>query len=302
MPSTLTPPVAGRSPGRGVDPARARGLRRKRAASACPPVEVVAIPRKPTAAEVLVLVSRSRQARIDAGEMDASRLFDVRVFKCVLAELAYYRRLAHAKVPSAHVATSMPQLVAGLARLHPAWRMTGEKMSDRDRHQSAVRRRLRVMADCGLLSYQAGVNLDGEQARTELLLLDPPPVSPEELKAARAQLRAWKADRKYGASLNTGSSTGIRNAAAAATPLSKRECATRARNRLQQARAARIRGERLLTKTAPPFGTAVAFSHQQNSRDADGFAADRPALELRSPTHRDPSSCGFETGARASVR
>jgi len=36
---------------------------------------------------------------------------------CVKAELAYYRRPAFAKTPSAHVATSMTQLVDGLAAL-----------------------------------------------------------------------------------------------------------------------------------------------------------------------------------------
>lgn len=176
MPSTLTS-TAPRT-GQSTDPARARGLRRTRVRSPCPPVELVAIPRKPTAAEVLVLVSRTRQARIDAGQMSQSRLFDLRAYKSVLAELAYYRRLAHAGAPSAHVATSMPQLVKGLARLHPSWKMTGDPLADRDRHHSAVRRRLRAMVDTELIVWTRGVNLDGEEARTELLLLEPPKVTP----------------------------------------------------------------------------------------------------------------------------
>jgi len=55
-------------------------------------VAAVEIPRKPTGAEILVLISRARQARVAAGDLDASRLYDLRVYKCVMAELAYYRR------------------------------------------------------------------------------------------------------------------------------------------------------------------------------------------------------------------
>ena len=89
MSSTLTPPVAGAAR---ADPARARGLRRSRTQTPCPPVAAVEIPRKPTGAEILVLISRARQARVAAGDLDALRLYDLRVYKCVMAELAYYRR------------------------------------------------------------------------------------------------------------------------------------------------------------------------------------------------------------------
>ena len=69
----------------------------------------------------------------------------------------------------------MAQLVQGLARLHPAWRMDGDKFADRDRHHSAVRRRLRALEAMGLLRWRVGIDVDGEDARTELELLDAPP-------------------------------------------------------------------------------------------------------------------------------
>ena len=293
MSSSLTSPAAG---GR-ADPARARGLRRSRAAAPCPAVAVVAVPRKPTAAEVLVLVSRVRQAQVDAGELHSSRLFDVRVYKTVDAELAYVHRLAHAKAPSAHVATSMPQLVKGLARLHPRWDMSGDKFQARDRHHSAVRRRLGVMAACGLLTWQAGVNLEGEESRTELLLLDPPPVTAEELKAARAQLARWR--RQYGAGLNTGSMTGIRDVTKVAAAPSKAECETRARNRAQQRRAARIRMQGSQAKTAPPLGAAFAFGEQQNAGDPVDCVDKDPRNCASSSNAPDiTNACGLTTGAR----
>lgn len=290
MPSTLSPPAA---PAR-ANPARARGLRRSRTAAPCPPIAVVAIPRKPTPAEVLVLISRVRQAEIDAGRLDQSRLFDLRVFKCVAAELGYYRRLAHAQTPSAHIATSMPQLVKGLAPLHPRWDMSGDAFAARDRHQSAVRRRLRVMAACELLTWQAGTNLEGEEVRTELLLLEPPHVSRDELKVARAQLARWQ--KQYGAGLNTGSTTGIRNVAKAAAEPSRAECHLRARNRVQQLRAARIRAEHYGGKMAPPFGTTSAFGEERNG-PFDYVEEDLPPA--LSPSHdEDLTACGTATGAR----
>lgn len=294
MSSTLTPPAAGAAR---PDPARTRGLRRSRTQTPCPPVAAVEIPRKPTGAEILVLISRARQARVAAGDLDASRLYDLRVYKCVMAELAYYRRLAFAKQPSAHIATSMPQLVKGLARLHPRWDMSGGAFEARDRHHSAVRRRLRVMAACELLTWRAGVNDDGEEARTELLLLTPPAVTPEELTAARGQLARW--GRHYGPALNTGSTTGIRDVAKASGALGKAECQMRARNRVQQARAARVRDQASTTKMAPPFGTALCFAEEQNQRTGVGCAD--PPFEPHASSSNPPKiteACGNTTGAR----
>ncbi|MGI8622985.1 MAG: hypothetical protein ACR2NB_05750 [Solirubrobacteraceae bacterium] len=307
MPSTLSPPVGGR-----VDPARARGKRRSRSQASCPPVAVVAIPRKVTAAEVLALVTRTRAAAIAAGELHESRLFDLRVYKTVAAELAYYRRLAFARAPSAHIATSMPQLVRGLARLHPRWDMTGDAFEVRDRHHSAVRRRLSVMVACGLLTWQAGVNDGGEEARTELLLLEAPPITLVELKAARAQLARWR--RQYGNTLDTGSTTGICDVTRVAAEPSKAERCMRARNRVQQARAARIRASSPGGKTAPPFGPWLAFGSPQNSQPPLGFAEQTAESSAATPTELPPpkaaataiptdadpatDACGDKTGAR----
>ena len=143
------------------------------------------------------------------------------------------RRLAAAGRAGGTVVTSMRQLVAGLAPLHPAWRIErGEGWEDRDRHHRAVRRRLDALQAMGLLRWRIGTDLDGEERRTELELRPAPDVSAEELQAAAGRLERWQA--RYGPALNTGSSTGIRNAAGHGRPLSaserqRRGCAARAR-------------------------------------------------------------------------
>jgi hypothetical protein len=136
----------------------------------------------------------------------------VRAFKSCYAELGYLRRLAAAGRAGGTVVTSMRQLVAGLAALHPAWRIDGgEGWEDRDRHHRTVRRRLDALQAMGLLRWRIGTNPDGEERRTELELRPAPDASAEELHAAARHLERWQA--RYGLALNTGSSTGIRNAA-----------------------------------------------------------------------------------------
>lgn len=149
------------------------------------------MPEPVDAVHLLALQTRVRAARVAGGEISASRLYDVRAFKCVAAEHAYLRTLAR-KPTGGTVVTSMPQLVKGLARLHPTWRMDGEKFADRDRHHQAVRRRLRDLDAMGLLRWQIGVDVTGEDARTELWLRPAPDVTPEELADAAAQLARWQ--------------------------------------------------------------------------------------------------------------
>lgn len=203
------------------NPARERGLRRaRRRRAACPPIERTPIPAPADAATVLALQTRVRAARIAGGELSPSRLHDLRAFKTAAAELAYLHRLAHT-ARNGTVVTSMPQLVKGLARLHPAWRMTGDRFDDRDRHQTAVRRRLRDLDAMGLLAWRIGVDTDGEDARTELQLRQAPDVTHDELVDARAQLARWR--RRYGTDLNTGSATGIRGVRRHAAPLTAQQ-------------------------------------------------------------------------------
>jgi hypothetical protein len=218
---------------RAVNPARERGLKRARRYRApCEPAERTPMPAPVDAVHLLALLTRVRQARIDVGEIktpegkrgQTSRLYDVRAFKTALAEHGYLRRLAAAGHCGGTVVTSMAQLVQGLAALHPAWKLDGDKFSDRDRHHRAVRRRLRDLKDMGLLDWRVGVDVDGEDARTELDLRTAPDVSVEELTNAAAQLKRWQT--RYGPALNTGSKTGIRYAAHHGRPLtaSERQC------------------------------------------------------------------------------
>jgi hypothetical protein len=226
----------------------------------------------------LALLTRVRAARIAAGEISESRLYDVRAFKCVVAELGYLRTLTR-PATGGTVVTSMPQLVAGLARLHPAWRMTGDKFADRDRHQRAVRRRLRDLDAMGLVRWRIGVDVDGEDARTELELRPAPDVTDDELAAAAAQLERWQT--RHGAALNTGSSTGIRNAAGHARPLSagerQRRGVARARDRAERVRAGSM------TNSAPRF---AAPTSSENSVVPSANAL------------KSQSACGARTGAR----
>lgn len=206
------------------------------------------------ALQLLALLTRARQELVDRGEFHARKLYDVRSFKCCFAELGYLRRLAYAGRTGGTVVTSMPQLVAGLAAMHPRWDMSGLSFERRDRHHSAVRRRLNVLQAMGLLRWRAGVDDEGQERRTEIELCEAPDVDAAELGVAARQLERWQA--RYGAGLNTGSSTGIRNAAGYGRPLSaserqRRGCEQRKRRRERAA------GEASESNSAPPSGVSA---------------------------------------------
>jgi hypothetical protein len=235
-----------------ADPARQRGLRRARSLAACPPVEPTSLPPPVDPVQVLALLTRMRAARVDAGELAPERLYDVRAFKCCYAELAYLRRLAAAGRAGGTVVTSMRQLVAGLAALHPAWEIAGEGFEDRDRHHRTVRRRLGDLQAMGLLRWRIGTDLEGEERRTELELRPPPELSVEELEAAAHKLERWQA--RYGQALNTGSRTGIRNAAGHGRPLSASERQRRGCQHARAAAASRARDRGHSSNSTPPSG------------------------------------------------
>jgi len=259
-----------------ADPARARGLRRARSLLSCPVVEPSVLPAPVDAVVLLALLARVRAGRVAAGELSPGRVHDVRAFRCCLAELAYLRRLAAGGRHGGTVVTSMRQLVAGLAALHPAWRITGEGFADRDRHHRAVRRRLRDLEAMGLLCWRVGVDLDGEERRTELELLPAPELSVQELKAAAGQLQRWQA--RYGPSLSTGSSTEIPDATRHARPLSASERQRRGvRHARATANARRRRGEHH-SNSAPPYGAPLTA--ENNS------IVNPTALELRDASLR----------------
>ncbi|MGI8412384.1 MAG: hypothetical protein ACR2LV_05530 [Solirubrobacteraceae bacterium] len=233
------------------------------------------LPAPVDAVALLALLTRVRAARVVAGELSPGREHDVRAFKCCVAELAYLRRLAAGGRHGGTVVTSMRQLVAGLAVLHPAWRITGEGFEDRDRHHRAVRRRLRDLEAMGLLCWRVGVDLDGEERRTELELLPAPELSVEELQGAAGHLARWQA--RYGHSLNTGSATEILDAVRHGRPLSASE---RQRRGVQHARArAAVRCCREhRSNSAPPCGAPL--SAENNS------PVTPTASELRHASHK----------------
>ncbi len=237
-----------------VDPARARGLRRPRVLATLPEIAPTAMPARVDEVHLLALLTRVRAQRVAAGEIKPVRLNELRAFKSAYAELEYLRRLAAAGRHGGTVITSMRQLVAGLAALHPKWKLTGDSFENRDRHHHDVRRRLRDLQDMALLRSRVGLDLDGEERRTELELLQAPEVSTEELQAAAGVLARWQA--RYGAALNTGSTTGIHNAAGHGRPLSASE---RQRRGVRHACAAAAGRRRRAQKSisAPPSGASV---------------------------------------------
>ena len=119
--------------------------------------------------------SRSIVARLAAARRaQGVRAYDVRVFVSTLALLRYLHRLARARRGrgGATVATSMPQLVAGLAPIM-GWERSGDRFADRDAHHSSVRRWLRWLRQAaGLIAVSTALNDAGEEARTEITLLD----------------------------------------------------------------------------------------------------------------------------------
>jgi hypothetical protein len=246
------------SPAARADPARARGLRRSRVLAPLPEVEPTPMPAPVEVLQLLALLTRVRGDRVAAGELSPKRLHDVRAFKCCFAELGYLRRLAAAGRHGGTVVTSVRQLVTGLAAMHPEWDMTGDGFDARDRHHQAVRRRLRDLEAMGLLRWQIGLDLDGEERRTEIELRDPATVSVQELQAAAVVLARWQA--RYGPALNTGSKTGIRNAARHGRPLSASERQRRGCAHTRRA-AARRRVSGNQANSAPPSGASASLQN-----------------------------------------
>jgi hypothetical protein len=263
---------------RQADPAAQRGLRRQRRRAPCPPVQATALPTPPTAVELLALITRVRSVRVATGELDAARLYDLRSFKSCWAELAYLHRLAAAGRHGGTVATSMRQLVTGVAPLHPVWKLSGDRWDDRDRHHSAVRRRLSTLAAAQLLRWRVGLDEDLEERRTELELLPVPELRDEELATAAARLARWEA--RYGPQLNTPSPIAIRDVKQAAAPLSATERQRRgcARTRHTAGTRRAVRGSQ--TITAPPFG-APPTSENNNQEFSSNQTPLRNAYKQR---------------------
>jgi hypothetical protein len=234
------------------------------------------MPEAPTAVELLALLTRVRSTLVAAGQLHESRLYDLRAFKTAYAELGYLRRLAAAGRHGGTVVTSMRQLVAGLAALHPTWKRTGDPWEDRDRHHRAVRRRLSALAAAGLLRWRIGLDEDLEERRTELELQPIPELKPHELATAQDRLERWEA--RYGPELNTPSPSGIADVKRQARPLSAPERQRRGCAHARRAACSR-RGSRARSILDPPSGApptsenntpVVPSSHVPEPCDASG--------------------------------
>ena len=253
------------------------------------------MPSAPTATELLALLTRVRSVRVAQGDINAKRLHDLRAFKTCWAELSYLHRLAAGGRHGGTVVTSMRQLVAGLARIHPAWKLTGDPWEDRDRHHQAVRRRLSALQAAGLLRWRIGLDEDLEERRTELQLLPVPELMPDELTAAAEQLARW--ETRYGPDLNTGSPIGIKDVKRTAAPLSEAERRRRGCSRTRRnARATHARGV-LQSISAPPYGAPptsennhmASRSHRTEQRNAYRHRTGARAHATSSPKALRPS-------------
>ena len=293
---------------RSADPARARGLRRALAGGPCPAPAIVRVPEHVDAQHFLVLLTRHRDSLIAAERLHRRYRYDFRRFSSTLAAYGHIRRLATAAPASAHVATSMRQLVEGFAAFHPEWELDrGDSFVNRDRYHSTVRDHLADLVACGLLTWQAGVNDEGEERRTELLLLDAPQVDVEELALAKTRLTWWA--RRY-PGLDTGSSVRVPNAPRAAKALPPGQRAKRARARCKAAKAAKAAGgpagaRGFSSSGAPPSGALPALQGKaSNPPSALNVPSATPTRtpELGSRTHRGANGLGVEAGARASAR
>ena len=209
--------------------------------------------------------------KVAIGELDAVRLYDLRGFKSTWAELAYLHRLAAGGRHGGTVATSMRQLVTGVAPLHPAWKLSGDRWEDRDRHHSAVRRRLSTLAAAQLLRWRVGLDEDLEERRTELELLPVPELREEELATAAARLARWEA--RYGPQLNTPSPIAISDVKQVAAPLSAPQRQRRGCERARRSAEVRRRDRASQTITAPPFGTPT--TPENNNLE---FSSNQPQL------------------------
>ena len=130
----------------------------------------------------------------------------------------------------------------------------------------------------------------GEERRTELELRPAPEPSSEELEAAALRLERWQA--RYGAALNTGSATGIRNAAGHGAQLSASE---RQRRGCRQAgaAAARRRGG-YQSNSTPPSGASATPKNSIEIRNAPEL---RNACKRTGVTRTDATEARTATAA-----
>jgi hypothetical protein len=255
-----------------------------------PDLDVTAMPEPVEAVQLLALMTRARQAQHDRTGRPAQHFVcHVGAFKTAFAELGYYRRLAEAGRHGGQFATSMPQLVVGLAPMHPRWNMAGDRFAVRDRHHTAVRHRLAQLAGMGLLRWGPGVDEAGEERRTEIALLSPPAVTVEELAAASAQLTVWEA--RYGPTLNTSSSTQVRDALVHGRPLSQSERQRRGVEHAKKGGSGRRLREQLSTsksKTTPPSGALRNSPINRNHPDIRSVTDRTRVTRTRVTDRRNP--------------
>lgn len=281
MGATATPTKPEHRP----DRARARGYRNRPRLPKCPPVSPTPVHgwvhEGAPPAYVAALLLKVRLERIELGVINPQTgrpyrtSFDVREFKTLLVELQLLCRLALGGRHGGTIVTTSFQLYKTLAEAHPSWQLPADEDAARDLVATRIRQRLYMLDACGLLAYWQDGHTDEYDAtwlgrRTILQLKELPDLTDDELHAGAVELR--RRQRRYGHSLNTDSTSGVRNVFTVSRPLSRSEIQRRgvihskAAKAAKAARAARqLDGDRLpvvaedLTDIAHPIrGSAVA--------------------------------------------
>jgi hypothetical protein len=263
------------------DRARARGYRNRPRLSKCPPVSPTPVHgwvhEGAPPAYVAALLLKVRLERIELGVINPQTgrpyrtSFDIREFKTLLVELQLLCRLAVGGRHGGTIVTTSFQLYKTLAEAHPSWQLPTDENAARDLVATRIRQRLYMLDACGLLAYWQDGHTDEYDAtwlgrRTILQLKELPDLSDDELRAGALELR--RRQRRYGRSLNTDSTSGVRNVFTVSQPLSRSEIQRRGVIRSKAAKAARAAHQLEADRTpvvaedptdiAHPFGTPLS--------------------------------------------
>lgn len=245
------------------DAALRRGLKRRRRFGETPAKPVkVQVPDAGDVLQRLASLTVIRQQRVDAGELDVTKLFHVGAFKNMLCVFEAIRRVA-ATQGGNYCDLTEAQLIGMLAHLKPAWAKpdgidAAERAQNRrDQHITSVRRWRAWMQDAGWLRYQVVTDLsEDELPLYTRYWINPAPsllaFEDDLLERCFAQMQRWV--NRYGQDLDTGARYAVPDFWARSRPESStvRTMKAIARGR---AKAQRLRDSRTSKSIlAPPAG------------------------------------------------
>ena len=276
------------------DAALRRGLKRRRRFGETPEKPAKALAPDPgDVLQRLASLAVIRQQRVDAGELDATKLFHLGAFKNMLCAFEAIRRAAAAQGGN-YCDLTEAQLIAMLAHLKPAWAQpegldaADRAQNRRDQHITSLRRWRQWMQDAGWLHYEVITDLSDEalplytrywiKPAPSLLAFDD-----DLLERCFAQMQRWVA--RYGQDLDTGARYAVPSFWLRARPESGTVRAMKAIAR-GRAKAQRLRDHSpSKTVLAPPSGGGA--SHHD---DLTATATNRRERTRLNPSEIPPTS------------